>query len=63
MLQHDGVIIQESLEHLPSFVLKHHLELLPASLGVIRLIGVFVEGFQVIQSPGVEGLPVVHLLG
>ena len=63
MLPHGGFIVQESLKHLPVFTIKHHLELLPASLGVVRLIGVDVEGFQVMQGPGVEGLPVIHLLG
>ena len=63
VLWHNGFIVQESLEHLLVFAFKCHLELLLASLGVIRLIGVDVEGFQVIQGPGVEGLPVLHLLG
>ena len=63
VFQCDGLIVQESLEHLPVFALKHHFELLPSSPSVIKLISVDVEGFQVIQIPGVEGLPVICLLG
>ena len=50
MLHHDSLIVQVSLEHLLVFALKHHLELFPAGLGVVQLIGVDVEGFQVIQT-------------
>ena len=32
-------------------------------LGVISLIGVNVEGFWVVTGPGIEGLPVLQLLG
>ena len=58
MLSGDGLVVQECLEGLPLFALKHHFELFPAGLICIN-----VEGFQVVESPGVEGLPVFHLLG
>ena len=59
----DGLTVQECLEGLPVFTLKHDFELFPASLGFIGLICIDVEGFQAVKSPGVEGLPVLHLLG
>ena len=63
VLWDDGLIVQECLEGLPVFSLKHHFELFPACLGFIGLICNDVEGFQVGENPGVEGLPVPHLLG
>ena len=57
------VVVQECLEGLPVFALKHNFELFPTSLDIIGLIGINVGGFQVVKSPGVEGLPVLHLLG
>ena len=63
MLRGDGPIVQECLEGLPVFTLKHHFELFSAGLGLIGLIGINVEGFQVVRSPGIEGLLVLHLLG
>ena len=55
----DGLIVQECL---PVFTLKHHFELFPNSLGLIRLICVDVEGFHVVKSPHVEDLLVLYLL-
>ena len=56
-------IVQECLEGLLVFTFKHHFELFPASLGITGLICIDVEGFQVVESPGVEGLHVLNLLG
>ena len=63
MLWGDGLVVQESLQGLAVFTLKHHIELFPASLGLIGLICVDNEGLQVVESPGVEGYPVLCLLG
>ena len=59
----DGLIVQECLEGLLVFALKHHFELFPTSLGLIGLLCINVEGFQVVKGYGVEGLTVLHLLG
>ena len=48
VLQGDGPIVNEGLQSLSIFALKHHLQLLPACALVISLISVDVEGFQVI---------------
>ena len=45
MLRGDGLIVQEGLEHLAVFALKHHFELLPACPGIIRLFSINVGGF------------------
>ena len=63
MLQDDGPVVVQSLEGLPVFSLKHHLQLLPASLHGVSLFGIDVEGLQEVDGPGVENLPVLQLLG
>ena len=48
VLQSDGPIVNEELESLSIFALKHHLQLLPACVPVVSCISINVEGFQVI---------------
>ena len=43
-----GPIVSKGLESLSIFALEHHLQLLPVSVLVIRLISIDVESFQVI---------------
>ena len=59
----DGPTAYEGLESLSIFSLKHHVELLPASVVVISLLSVNVEGFQEVNGPGIEHFPVVRLTG
>ena len=63
MFRGDGLIVKEGLECLPVITLKYHFGLFPAGLSVIGLIGVDVEGLQVVKYPGIKGLPVILLLG
>ena len=56
-------IVYEGLESLSIFTLKHHTELLSASVAVISLLSVNVEGFQEVESPGIEHFPVLRLMG
>ena len=44
-------------------IVKHAFKLFPASLGITGLICIDVDGFHVVENPGVGGLPVIHLLG
>ena len=44
----DCAVVDDGLESLSIFALKHHLKLLPASLVAISFIGIDVKGFQVI---------------
>ena len=62
MLQRDGPIINEGLKGLYILTLKHHLQLVPASMAAINLINIDVEGFQVVKSPGVEDFPVLQMM-
>ena len=62
-LQGDGPIAYEGLESLSIFALKHYAELLPASVAVVSLLGVDVEGFQEVKSPGIDHFPVLRLMG
>ena len=62
-LQGDGPIVNEGLEGLPVFSLKHHFKLFPAGLVVISSLGINIEGLQVVNGPGVECSPVLRLLG
>ena len=50
----NGPIIYEGLKSLSIFTLQHHAELLPGSMAVISLLSVNVEGFQEVESPGLE---------
>ena len=59
----NGAIINEGLESLLVFTLRHHFKLLPASVVAISFLGNDVEGFQVIYSPGIEDFPVLQLVG
>ena len=62
-LQGNCAIVDEGLESLPVFALKHHLPLLPSSLSVISFFSIDVKGFQVIYGSGAEDFLVLHLLG
>ena len=55
----NGPIVNETLDSLSIFTLKHHLQLLPASAPVISLISINCEDLQVIKSPGIEDFPVL----
>ena len=57
--QSDGTTVNEGLEGLPVFALKHHFELFPASFVVIDLFDVNVNGLQVVNGPGIECSPVL----
>ena len=48
VLQVHGPIVNEGLESLSIFSLKHDLQLLPACVPVVSLISINVEGFQVV---------------
>ena len=48
-----------SLEGLPVFVFKHHLQLLPAGLHEVSFFSVDVMVLKEVNSPGVEFLPVL----
>ena len=50
----NGPIVDEGLESLLIFTLKHHLQLLSAHVPVISLISTNVKGFQVLKGPGLE---------
>ena len=54
----DGTIVDEGLESLLVFALKHHFKQLPASL-VIGFFSIDVEGLQVIYHSGIEGSQVL----
>ena len=59
----DGPIVYEGLESLSTFALEHHAKLLPASVEVISLLNVDVEGFQEVKNPGIEHFLVLILIG
>ena len=42
---------------------KHHFELLPACFTVISFLGINVEGFHIIYSPGIEDFPALYCQG
>ena len=63
LLLGDGPIVYEGLESLSIFALEHHVELLPAIVAIISLLGVNVKGFQEVESPGIEHFPVLRLMG
>ena len=58
----DGPFLYEGLKSLSIFTLKHHAELLPASAVVISLLGINIEGFQEVNSPGIEQFLVLRLM-
>ena len=57
MLLGNGPIV--SLEGLPVFSLKHHLQLLPSGLCGVSFFSIDVEGLEEVDGPGVECLPVL----
>ena len=50
----DGTIVNEGLEGLPVFVLKHHFKLFPAGFMIISFFSIDLEGLQVIDRSGIE---------
>ena len=62
-LLHYGVIVYKGLESLSIIALKHELQLLPAFAVVDSLISLDVQGIQVIEGCGVEGSPILRLVG
>ena len=57
------VTLNEGLESLSVFTLKHYFQLLPAYFVVISFFGINVKGFQVIYGSGIEDSPVLKLPG
>ena len=55
----NGAIVNQNLQGLLVFALKHHFQLLPASLHGVSFFGIDVEGLQEVSVPGVESLPVL----
>ena len=53
----DCVVVQETLESLPVLTLKHHFYLVPASLGFICFVRVYIQGFYVVYYSNVKLLP------
>ena len=54
--QDDGPIVNEGLESLSIFA---HFKLLLAIVPVVNFFSINVEGFQIVDSPGVEDFPVL----
>ena len=55
----DGQTVNQGLEDLPVIVLKHHIQLLPASLCGVSFFCFDVEGLQEVNGPGIEHFPVL----
>ena len=56
------LLSNEGLESHSIFAFEHHADLLPTSAAVISLLSVNVEGFQEVESPGIELFPVLRLM-
>ena len=63
LLKGGGAGLSEGLKGLLIFILKHHFELFPAFMGGVFFLCVNVEGFQEVNSLGVETSPLVTLIG
>ena len=59
LLLGDGPFVNQGLESLPVVTLKHHLQLLLASLHGVSFFGIDVKGLQEVNGPGIKHFPVL----
>ena len=55
----DGCFVNQGLDSLPVFALKHHLQLLPASLCGVSFLSVDVKVIQEVEGYGIKHFPVL----
>ena len=61
-IRQDGLVVNEGLEGLAVFSLKHHFNMMPLLFALVFHIWINVQGFNKVYGPDIERLPLLCLI-